>query len=70
LEKIYSQKFNFDFLNKKLLFTYSYASIKDGQATGEAFSPQIRTCSTWQNMKILFLFVIFVGHFCPPGSGS
>jgi hypothetical protein len=22
------------------------------------------------NMKIIFFFSIFVGHFCPPGSGS
>jgi hypothetical protein len=29
-----------------LQFTYPLASIKDSQATGEAFSPQKRTSST------------------------
>jgi hypothetical protein len=46
LKKIYSWKFYFYFLDKKLLFIYPYASIKDAQATGEAFSPEKRTSST------------------------
>jgi hypothetical protein len=33
-------------LDRKLQFTYPYASIKDAQATGEAFNPQKRTSST------------------------
>jgi hypothetical protein len=30
------------FLDRKLKFTYPWASIKDAQATGEAISPQKR----------------------------
>jgi hypothetical protein len=44
------------------------ASMKDIQATGEAFSPKKRTSST--SNTNLFTFSIFVGHFCPPVSGS
>jgi hypothetical protein len=40
LKKIYNKKFNFYFFDQKLQFSYPYASIKDAQATGEAFSPQ------------------------------
>jgi hypothetical protein len=44
-KKITAQKkINF-FLVQKLQFTYPKASIKDAQATGEAFSPQKRTSS-------------------------
>ena len=39
------------------------------QATGEAFSPQKRTSSTSKDENSV-LFSIFLGHFCPPGSGS
>jgi hypothetical protein len=38
------------FFDQKLQFTYDKASIKDGQATGEAFSPQKRTSSTSENV--------------------
>ncbi len=65
LEKIYSWKFNFDFLDQKLLFTYPQASIKDTQATGEAFSPQKRTSSTSKHKNSVH-FSIYMGHFCPP----
>jgi hypothetical protein len=34
------------FFDQKLKFTYSLSSIKDFQATGEAFSPQNTTSST------------------------
>jgi hypothetical protein len=34
------------FFDQKLQFTYPYGSVKDIQATGEAFSPQKRTFST------------------------
>jgi len=37
--------------------------MKDVQATGEAFSPQKRTCSNSKH-EISPLFSIFVGHFC------
>jgi hypothetical protein len=61
-KKIYSGKFNFYFLDQKLQFTYPQASIKDSQATGEAFSLQKRT-PVLKNRKILdfflFLRVIF-----------
>jgi hypothetical protein len=69
LKKIYSWKFNFYFLDKKWPFTYPKASIKDAQATGEAFSPQKRTSSTSKHENSV-LFSTFVGNFCPPGSGS
>jgi hypothetical protein len=52
-----------------LPFTYPLASIKDAQATGEAFSPQKRTSSTSKYENSVF-FSIFVGHFCPSRSGS
>ncbi len=45
------------------------ASIKDVQNTGEAFSPQKRTSRT-SKYEIYSLLSIFVGYFCPPGSGS
>jgi hypothetical protein len=45
-----------------LQFTYPWASIKDAQATGEAFSPQKRTSSTSKNENSV-LFSIFLGHF-------
>jgi hypothetical protein len=41
---------------KKLQFSYPYASIKDAQATGEAFSPQ-KEHPALQNMKILYFFL-------------
>ncbi len=44
-------------------------SIKEIQATGEAFSPQKRTSSTLK-LKISSPFPIFVGNFCISGSGS
>ncbi len=69
LKKNYSWKFNFYFLDQRLPFTYSYASMKHAQATEEAFSPQKRKSSTSKH-KNSVLFSIFVGHFCPPGSGS
>jgi hypothetical protein len=69
LNKIYSWKFNFYFLDQKLQFTYPYTSIKDAQATGEAFSTQKRTSNTSKHDNSVF-FSIFVRHFCPPGSGS
>ncbi len=37
--------------------------------TKEAFSSQKRTSSTSKH-EISLLFSTFVGHFCPPGSGS
>jgi hypothetical protein len=46
-----------------LQFTYPHASIKDAQATGEAFSPQKRISSTSKHensLLFLYLWVIFV----------
>jgi hypothetical protein len=57
------------FFDKKLQFSYPLASIKDVQATGDAFSPYKRTSSTSKHENSL-LSSTFVGHFCPPGSGS
>jgi hypothetical protein len=69
LKKTNNYKFNFCFLDQKLQFTYPLASIKDSQATGEAFSPQKRTSSNSKDENSV-LFSIFWGNFCPPGSGS
>jgi hypothetical protein len=44
-ENLQLKKIVYFLKEKKLQFTYPYASIKDGQATGEAFSPQKRTYS-------------------------
>jgi hypothetical protein len=47
---------------KKLQFTYPWASIKGTQATGEAFSPQKRTSSNSKHEFLYFfsfLWVIF-----------
>jgi hypothetical protein len=41
----------------------------DAQATGGAFSSQKSTSSNSRD-EISSLFSFFVGHFCPPGSGS
>jgi hypothetical protein len=65
-EKLQLKK-NFIFFYQKLQFTYPLASIKDVQATGEAFSPQKRTSSTSKH-EISFLY--FSGNFYPPGCGS
>jgi hypothetical protein len=67
-EKFKAGKFLY-FFDEKLQFSYPLASIKDAQATGEAFSPQKRTSSTSKHKNSL-LFSVFVDHFCPPGSGS
>jgi hypothetical protein len=40
------------------------ASVKDSQATGEAFSPQKRTSSTSKDENSL-LFLNFLGSFLP-----
>ncbi len=53
----------------KLQSTHPQASIRDAQATEEAVSPQKRTSSTSKH-EFSFHFSIFVGHFCPPSSGS
>jgi hypothetical protein len=57
------------FFYQKLQFSYPYASIKDVQATEEAFSAQKRTSIT-SKLKISSFFIFFWGQFCPPGSGS
>jgi hypothetical protein len=57
------------FFEKLLKFTYTSASIKEVQATGEAFSLQRRTSSTSKH-EISPLFSIIMGYFCPPESIS
>jgi hypothetical protein len=52
----------------KIAINYSWASIKDVQATVEAFTPKKRTSSTSKH-EISELF-LFLWVFCPPGSGS
>ncbi len=69
-DQIFKKSYNWTklFWDQKLQSTYPKASIKHVQAIEEAFSPQKRTSST---SKRKFLnFSIFVGNFCPPGSGS
>ncbi len=43
--------------------------MKDVQASEEASSPQ-RKRPVLQNNTFLTFFLVFVGHFCLPGSGS
>jgi hypothetical protein len=50
-------------IDQKLQFTYPEAFIKDSKLQGRP-SAHKRYHPTLQNMKY------FVGHFCPPGSGS
>jgi hypothetical protein len=53
---------------QKLQHIYPWTSV---QATGEAFEKEHPQQSTaLQNNKISSLFLFFVGHFYPPGSGS
>jgi hypothetical protein len=60
-EKNTAEIFNI-FFGSKLQFTYV-------QATGEAFTPQKRTSCTSER-EIYYFISMFVGHLCPPGSGS
>ncbi len=70
LKEMYSWKKVWYFYDKKIAIFLSLGlSIKDVQAKGEAFSPKKGTSSTSKH-EILELFPNFVGHFCPPGSGS
>ncbi len=69
-KKITAEHFFFFFIYQKLQFTYPQASIKYVQVIEElAFSTQKRP-STLQNMNFYKFLSTFVGHFCPPGSGS
>ncbi len=76
IEKIYSWKKIDIFLTKLKIAIYlllglqkAKRTFKHVQATGEAFSPQKRKSST-SKYEISQLFSFFMGHFCPPGSGS
>ncbi len=51
---------------KKLIFFWSKIEI---YLSLQVFSPQQRTSRTWHFFPF-FYFVIFVGNFCRPGSGS
>ncbi len=44
--------------------------MMDVQATSETFTPQKRRASSTSKHKISLLFSIFMGHHCPPRSGS
>jgi hypothetical protein len=63
LKRIYSRKNLIYFFDQKLQFTSPKASIKDVQATGEAFGPQKSRSSTSKH-EISELFSIFVVYFC------
>jgi hypothetical protein len=54
------QKMKKKILLKTSFFTYPYASIKDVQATGEAFSPQKRTSSNSKNKISNFFLCLWV----------
>jgi hypothetical protein len=56
-------------MDQKLQFTYPLASIKNVQDIEEAFSSQKRPSNTSKQENFKF-FLLFVGHFCPSGSGS
>jgi hypothetical protein len=53
---------NLSFFNKKLQIIYDYASIKDVQASGEAFTPQKNEIYYF----FLFLWVIFALMYPDP----
>ncbi len=53
------------FLIKKCNLLIPRPSPKDAQATGEAFSPQMRTSTSTSKHENSLLFSIVVGHFCP-----
>jgi hypothetical protein len=64
LKKLKAEKICLYFLDQKLQFTYPHASIKDAQATGEAFRPQKRTSSNSKD-EIPLPFSFFCGSFLP-----
>jgi hypothetical protein len=64
LVKIYSWEFLYIFLSKIAIYL-----SRGLPKAGESFNPQKRTSSTSKHENSL-LSSIFVGHFCPPGSGS
>jgi hypothetical protein len=59
LKKITAEKNQYFFV-QKLQFTYTETSIKDVQATGEAFSPQKRTFSTSKHKFLDFFQFLWV----------
>jgi hypothetical protein len=67
-KKITAEK-KLNFFYQKLQLTYPYASIKYVQVTEEAFSSQKRPSNTSKH-ELLKKNSTFVGHFCPPRSGS
>jgi hypothetical protein len=63
------------FFDEKLQFSCSLASIKDAQATGEAFSPKKRTSSTSKHKKSLlfkdfFLYLWVISALLDPDQDS
>ncbi len=68
LEKIYSRKKIF-FLISKIAIYLSLGLHKGRPSYRRSLHPQKRTSSTSKH-EISSLFPTFVGHFCPPRSGS
>jgi hypothetical protein len=68
LKKITAEKKNLIFFLIKNC-NLPVPSIKYVQVTEEAFSSQKRPSNTSKH-ELLQIFSTFVGHFCPPGSGS
>jgi hypothetical protein len=62
------RKFVFFRTKIAIYLAYLLASIENIQATGEASA--LKREHPLQKMKFINFFSIFVGHFCPPGSGS
>jgi hypothetical protein len=70
LKKITAKKkLNFFGIKNYNLGTYPEASIKNVQVTEEAFNSQKRPYNTSKH-NFVKSFSTFLGHFCPPGSGS
>jgi hypothetical protein len=67
-KKITAEK-NYINLGSKTTIYLSLASIKNVQVTEEDFRSQKRPSNTSKH-EPLIKFPTFVGHFCPPGSGS
>jgi hypothetical protein len=67
LEKKFTAEKNLNFF-AQIAICLSIGLHKE-EVAGAAFSPQKKTSSTFKH-EISYLFPIFLGHFCPPGSGS
>ncbi len=70
MTKTWRKKHSWKIYDQKLQFTYPMASIKDVQATGEAFSPQKKTSSTKNLSYELFKFLLFLWVILLSWTGS